>query len=254
LPRVFVLVLSDIHGNLEALEACLAAAPAFDRVVNLGDVVGYGANPNEVMDLVRSIGAVSLRGNHDKACAGTMDLSTFNPIATLAAMWTRETLRPENLEELKNLPQGPLYIKGCEGAQFVHGSPLDEDEYLLTTVDGLEQLMVSQVPVTFFGHTHIQGGFAIEGNDGIALRPNFKKRDETETYEQPLRRDGRYLINPGSAGQPRDGDWRAAFAVFDCDNSIVTFCRVPYDVKRAQRKILAANLPERLAHRLKDGR
>ena len=251
---MLVLLLSDIHANLEALEACVAAAPACDRVVNLGDVVGYGANPNEVMDLVRSLGAVSLRGNHDKACAGTMELGTFNPIATLAAMWTRERLRPENLQELKDLPRGPLQLEGCQGAQFVHGSPLDEDEYLLTTVDGLEQLMRSPIPVTFFGHTHIQGGFAIEGNDGMALRPNFKHRDQAETYKQALRRDGRYLINPGSAGQPRDGDWRAAFAVFDCDKWVVTFFRVPYDVQRAQRKILAANLPERLAQRLQEGR
>jgi diadenosine tetraphosphatase ApaH/serine/threonine PP2A family protein phosphatase len=251
---VRVLVLSDIHGNLEALQACVAAAPAFDRVVNLGDIVGYGANPNEVIDMLRQLGALSLRGNHDKACAGTMDLSTFNPMATLAAMWTRQALRPENLEELRNLPQGPLYIEGCEGVQFVHGSPLDEDEYLLSTLDGLEQLLHIKVPVTFFGHTHIQGGFAIEGDEGMTLRPNFRKRDQAESYEQRLRRDGRYLINPGSAGQPRDADWRAAFAVFDCQEWSVTYYRVPYDVKCAQRKILDANLPDRLAHRLKEGR
>ena len=105
-----VLLLSDIHSNLEALEACLAAAPPHDLVVNLGDVVGYGASPNEVIERVRGLGTIFVRGNHDKAASGAMDLKDFNPIAGLAALWTRDQLTPENLKWLRALPQGPVQI------------------------------------------------------------------------------------------------------------------------------------------------
>src|SRR5262252_7448954 len=123
-----ILVISDIHGNLDALEACIAAAGSFDEVVNLGDVVGYGASPNEVIEKSRSLGKHFVRGNHDKASAGLMDLKDFNPIAGLAALWTREALSPENLSWLRELPQGPVFMDGLPGVQFVHGSPIDEDE------------------------------------------------------------------------------------------------------------------------------
>ncbi|HKE25942.1 MAG TPA: metallophosphoesterase, partial [Bryobacteraceae bacterium] len=127
-----VLILSDIHSNLEALEACLTVAPAYDEVVNLGDIVGYGASPNEVIDRSRALGKYFVRGNHDKASAGLMDLKDFNPVAGLATLWTREQLTPENLAWLRDLPQGPILIDGLPDAQFVHGSPLDEDDYVVT--------------------------------------------------------------------------------------------------------------------------
>src|SRR5208283_3710318 len=128
-----LLLLSDIHANLEALEACLAAAPAYDRIVNLGDVVGYNASPNEVCEQVIAMGAPVVRGNHDRACAGLSDLKEFNPVAAISAYWTKNTLKPKYLEWLKALPQGPIRVDGLPGIEFVHGAPLDEDEYLLNT-------------------------------------------------------------------------------------------------------------------------
>jgi len=251
---VRVLLLSDIHSNVEALEACLAAAPAYDIVVNLGDIVGYGASPNEAIERSRALGKLYVGGNHDKASAGLMDLSDFNPIAGLAAIWTREQLTPENLAWLRALPAGPLQSDQVPGAQFVHGSPVHEDEYLVTLRDAIEPMLVSSVPVTFFGHSHLQGCFSSTTVTSDSYRPMYQSVGRAEISELQLKSGSRYMINPGSVGQPRDGDWRAACAVFDAENHIVTFCRTPYNLKAAQERILAANLPQRLATRLAAGR
>lgn len=250
-----VLLISDIHSNLEALEACLGAAPNYDIVVNLGDLVGYGANPNEVIERARGLGKHFVRGNHDKAAAGLMDLSDFNPLAGLAAVWTRDHLTREHLEWLRGLPQGPLQVPEIPGAEFVHGSPIDEDEYVVTAHDALEPLLIAPVPLTFFGHSHVQGAFSSDPADHAGtLRPMYRTVGQAEATEWQLKKDTHYLINPGSIGQPRDGDWRAGFAVFDSDAYTLTFHRVPYNLKSAQDRILAANLPERLATRLAAGR
>ena len=249
-----VLLLSDIHSNIEALEACLAAAPSYDVVVNLGDVVGYGASPNEVIDRARNLGKFFVRGNHDKAAAGLTELKEFNPIAGLAALWTREQLNPENLEWLRALPHGPIEIEDLPGIQFVHGSPVDEDEYVVTLRDAIEPLLLSAANITFFGHTHLQGCFSSNQAATDVYRPEYKTVGQSENAQFPLKPGLRYLINPGSVGQPRDGDWRAAFAVYDSEDRIVSFCRVPYNLKRAQDRILEANLPQRLATRLAAGR
>ena len=249
-----VLLISDIHSNLEALEACLAAAPPYDVVVNLGDIVGYGASPNDVIERARGLGKVFVRGNHDKAVCGLMDLRDFNPVAALAAEWTRNQLTPDNLEWLRSLPQGPVQISELAGLQFVHGSPLDEDDYVVTVRDAVEPLVVSPAAVTFFGHTHLQGSFETNNVHLESFHPAYKTVGQREISEFRLKDDLRYLVNPGSVGQPRDGDWRAAFAVFDSENHIVTFCRVPYNLKSAQDRILEANLPPRLATRLAAGR
>jgi diadenosine tetraphosphatase ApaH/serine/threonine PP2A family protein phosphatase len=251
---VRILVFSDIHSNLEALEACLAAAPAHDLVVNLGDTVGYGANPNEVVARARALGRIFVRGNHDKAVSGLMDLGEFNAAAGLATLWTRDQLTPENLEWVRSLPQGPIRLPELPGLQFVHGSALDEDEYLVSLRDAIEPLLTDAVPVTFFGHTHLQGGFVAQADLSEVYRPGYRTVGQAESSDWPLHRERRYLINPGSVGQPRDGDWRAAFAVFDSDAWIVSFYRVPYDLRIAQEKILAARLPQRLATRLATGR
>jgi diadenosine tetraphosphatase ApaH/serine/threonine PP2A family protein phosphatase len=251
---VRVLLLSDIHSNLEALEACLAAAPAYDLVVNLGDVVGYGASPNEVIAISRKLGSVFVRGNHDKAVCGITDVKDFNPIAGLAALWTREQLSEENLEWLRSMRHGPIGVEGILETQFVHGSPIDEDEYVVTLRDAIEPLLVSSVPITFFGHTHLQGSFSADEDHGDASRPLYRTVGQIESSEFPLKEGVRYMVNPGSIGQPRDGDWRAAFVLYDTDNQIITFYRVPYNLKSAQDRILAANLPQRLATRLAAGR
>jgi len=251
---VRVLLLSDIHANLEALDACLAVAPPHDLAVNLGDIVGYGANPNEAITRSQELGKFFVRGNHDKAVSGLMDLKDFNPVAGLAALWTRDHLTPDNMAWLKALPTGPMHIDSLPDVQFVHGSPVDEDEYVVTLHDAVQPLLVSSVPITFFGHTHLQGSFSSNGPGGDATHPAYKTLGKFETCEFPIRKGHRYLVNPGSVGQPRDGDWRAAFALFDSETRIVTFCRTPYDLKRAQERILEANLPPRLATRLAAGR
>jgi diadenosine tetraphosphatase ApaH/serine/threonine PP2A family protein phosphatase len=251
---VRILLLSDIHSNLEALDACLAAAPACDLAVNLGDTVGYGANPNEVIGRVRLLGSVYVRGNHDKAVSGLMDLEDFNPMAGIATLWTRGQLTPENLAWLRELPQGPIVLPDLPGLQFVHGSALDEDEYLVSVRDALEPLLTDAIPITFFGHTHLQGGFELHGEVSEAYRPAYQTVGQPESSDWPLRPNRRYLVNPGSVGQPRDGDWRAAFATYDTGARIVTFYRVPYNLRVAQEKINAANLPPRLASRLATGR
>jgi diadenosine tetraphosphatase ApaH/serine/threonine PP2A family protein phosphatase len=251
---VRILLLSDIHSNLEALDACLAAPPAWDLAVNLGDTVGYGANPNEVIARVRSLGSVFVRGNHDKAVSGLMDLEDFNPIAGIATVWTRGQLTPENMAWLRELPQGPIVLSDVPGLQFVHGSAHDEDEYLVSVRDALEPLLTDSIPLTFFGHTHLQGGFELQGEVTEAYRPAYRTVGQPESSDWPIRENRHYLVNPGSVGQPRDGDWRAAFATYDTDKRIVTFYRVPYNLRVAQEKINAANLPPRLATRLATGR
>jgi predicted phosphodiesterase len=248
------LLLSDIHSNLDALEACLAAAPAYDAVANLGDIVGYGACPNQVIERSRAVGKLFVRGNHDKACAGLMDVRGFNYIAAAAVVWTHHELTQENLAWLKEMPQGPLPLAPLTDAQLAHGSPRDEDEYLLVSDHATVSASNIEVPVTFFGHTHMQGGFLVSNSQEATFRPEFDENGEVVTYEYPLERNGKYLINPGSVGQPRDGDWRAAFAIYDSDERVVSFLRVKYDVEKAQQRIREAALPERLADRLSLGR
>ncbi len=251
---VRILLLSDIHANLEALEACMAEAPDHDVVVNLGDVVGYGASPNEVIELSRSLGKTVVRGNHDKACSGASNMEDFNPIAGMAVLWTRTMLRKDNLEWLRGLPAGPKQIEGLEDVQLVHGSPHDEDEYLLLMPEALRSLDESRPRLTFFGHTHIQGGFFCGGDDAATIRPVYNSHGTSEKFVFKLKKEARYLINPGSVGQPRDGDWRAAFALFDSEAFTVTYYRAKYKLEMAQQRILDADLPERLATRLAQGR
>jgi predicted phosphodiesterase len=251
---VRLLILSDIHANLEALEACLEAAPAYDYVINLGDIVGYGASPNEVTALSRKLCRVVVRGNHDKAATGVMDLDSFNPIAAMAAFWTRDNLEEDHLEWLKQLPPGPVEVGELPDVLLVHGSPLDEDEYIIVQRDAVEPLMMAQKKLTLFGHTHIQGGFSVVGERWETLRPAYRQKRDRDSFEYALDPKGRYLINPGSVGQPRDGDPRAAFLLLNTERWSVTYHRVPYDVDAAQQRILEAGLPDRLATRLQDGR
>ena len=252
------LILSDIHGNLEALDAVLAAADGlYDQMWNLGDMVGYGASPNAVIEHVRPLASVTVRGNHDRVCCGLTSPSGFNPVARAAALWTRAELTPENMEWLRSVPQGPLQ-PDVEGVTCAHGSPLNEDQYILTMRDAWAPLQASPRDLTFFGHTHIQGGFAQKGHDWNDLRPGYERSAEAragaQRWTMRLEAGSRYLINPGSVGQPRDHDWRAAFAVYHSETAEIVFHRVPYDVVASQGRILMAELPERLALRLREGR
>ena len=244
------LILSDIHGNVTALQAAIAAVEGrWDRVLCLGDVVGYGPDPNEAMDLVRSLNPVMIRGNHDKAACGITDASDFNPVARIAADWTTSHLRPENLQLLRDLPMGPVVVNGLT---MVHGAVADEDEYVFAPAQALDSLLESPSFVTFFGHTHFQGGFSYRGTqlEVIQMKPPAGANFSALQLEEGTR----YLLNPGSIGQPRDGDPRAAFAIADLGHQVTEFWRVPYDIAAVQARMRESNLPEVLVQRLTFGR
>ena len=247
------LILSDIHGNLEALTAVLAAAEPYDELWNLGDLVGYGASPNEVIDLIRPAAQINVRGNHDRVCCGLTSAAGFNPVARTAAKWTRDELTLANLQWLRSVPQGPLQPEQ-PGVTCVHGSPLNEDQYILSMRDAWAPLQQVDTAITFFGHTHLQGGFAQKGPDWHEIRPQYYTRNDAESWAMEIAPETRHLINPGSVGQPRDNDWRAAFGTYDTDSMEILFHRIPYDLTTAQGRILMAGLPERLAERLREGR
>jgi predicted phosphodiesterase len=240
------LILSDIHGNIEALEAVLAAAGTWDRVLVLGDLVGYGAEPNGVVDRVRALDpAAVIRGNHDKAACGLDDGENFNQVARFAAAWTLQQLTPENREYLRALPQGPTIID--DRLEICHGAPFDEDHYIFDASDAQRALETARRPVCLFGHTHLPVVFAATGMQLAADIPD----DELRLIK--LQDSTRYLINPGSVGQPRDGDPRAAFGFYDPKGTL-DFSRIEYDIQGAQRRICAAGLPQSLANRLAIGR
>lgn len=175
-------------------------------------------------------------------------------MAAAAALWTRHELTHENLEWLRRLPHGPVHMPDFPEMQMVHGSPNDEDEYVVSLGDALAPLITLTTPLTFFGHTHLQGGFFANGSSADGFRPEYRSVGQAESISLQLKKAARYLINPGSVGQPRDGDWRAAFAMFDTETQVVQFHRTPYNLKEAQDRIFAAKLPPRLATRLAAGR
>jgi predicted phosphodiesterase len=245
-----ILVLSDLHSNVTALDAVLDAVKGrWDRSVCLGDVVGYGPDPNEVTARLRELGTQTIRGNHDKAVTGLMPTDDFNPVAKSAVEWTRAQLKPEYFLWLSTLPQGPL---ASDGIVLVHGALQDEDEYVFTPAQALDGLLDSTAEVTFFGHTHHQGGFSYLDSqlEVLQIRPRTGEAFAALRIEPPRR----YLLNPGSIGQPRDGDPRAAFAIADLEHQVVEFWRVPYDVSVVQERMRGARLPEPLAERLFLGR
>jgi len=244
------LILSDIHANRTALDTALdAARNRWQRAVCLGDLVGYGPDPNEVIDRVREIGAMTIRGNHDKAVSGLEEGEDFNPIAQFAVQWSREHLSDENRKYLTNLPPGP---KTLDGFSYLHGAFHDEDEYVFSPALAVDGLLNAPTPVSFFGHTHLQGGFSFRDDNVVVLhaQPLPGKPFSTITLEPGTK----YLLNPGSVGQPRDGDPRAAFAIYDSDTQAAEFWRVPYDIAAVQERMTQAGLPEPLVLRLSFGR
>jgi predicted phosphodiesterase len=244
------LILSDIHANLDALEAVLAAAPpgTWDRVIVLGDLVGYGADPNAVVDKVRALNPLAvIRGNHDKACCGIEDASNFNHVARIAASWTEDHLTPSNREYLRDLPAGPMAID--DRLEICHGSPYDEDHYIFDAEDARRALEAGDRQLCLFGHTHLPVVFMRSRDSYDAFLPEGDA-DTTLALQDGVR----YVVNPGSVGQPRDGDPRAAFALYDTEGPMLTLRRIPYAVDSAQRRILGAGLPASLANRLAVGR
>jgi diadenosine tetraphosphatase ApaH/serine/threonine PP2A family protein phosphatase len=244
------LIVSDIHANLEAFEAVLAAAPpsTWNRLIVLGDLVGYGAAPNAVIDRVRELAPFAIiRGNHDKAACGIEDASNFNHIARVAAAWTGDTLTPENREYLRALPAGPMTID--DRVEICHGSPFDEDHYIFDADDAWRAIETGERQLCLFGHTHLPVVFQRAGESFEGFVP---EGDEDVTIR--LEPGVRYVVNPGSVGQPRDGDPRAAFAIYDSEEATLELRRVPYPVDAAQRRIIGAGLPASLANRLAVGR
>lgn len=254
------LIISDIHANLEALEATLAAAGTYDRVLVLGDLVGYGADPNAVIDRVRALpNSTMIRGNHDKVGAGLEDVDGFNHLARHAIAWTAATLTFDNRSWLAALPQGPVIVD--EGVEICHGTPFDEDVYVFDDLDALRALRAARRPLCLFGHTHVPAVFQL-GDPTPDANGRFRSEGELDVVGPPRGTDfrlaltdrARYLVNVGAVGQPRDGDARAAYGFFDTATRSVTMLRAAYDVGTAQGKIIAAGLPEVLAQRLAVGR
>jgi predicted phosphodiesterase len=245
------LILSDIHSNLEALDAVLEAArDKYDSLLCCGDLIGYGPNPGEVTDCLRALRPAMVRGNHDKAALGLADLTSFNPLARDAALWTRAVLKPEHLVYLRQIPPGPMTVADFT---ITHGSLIDEDEYLFQAAEASASLRLAWTSVTFMGHTPVQGGFALLPDSRIlTLKPAFRSgASENRLLLEP---GIRYLINPGSVGQPRDRDPRAAFAIYDTECNEVEYHRQAYPVEITQEKMVAVGLPEYLIHRLSVGR
>jgi predicted phosphodiesterase len=243
------LVLSDIHSNLDALEAVLSAVEGqWDRLLVLGDLVGYGGEPNGVIDRIRGLDPVAvIRGNHDKAACGIDDASNFNQIAKYAAMWTGEALTDDNREYLRALPAGPVLID--DRVEICHGSPFDEDHYIFDTDDAQRAMATSERQLCLFGHTHLPVVFKTDGVNFGGFVP-----EGDAPIELPILDGMRYVVNPGSVGQPRDGDARAAFGIYRPETTTLILRRVPYPVDAAQRKIMTAGLPASLANRLAVGR
>jgi predicted phosphodiesterase len=242
------LILSDLHANLHALDAVLAEVRGrrFQKILVLGDLVGYGAYPNEVVERVMALKRleVVIRGNHDRVAAGTGEENAFNLPAMAAILWTRDQLSPGTRKALTGLTVGP---RAVEDFAVCHGSPFDEDLYILSEREAWVSFQSAQTDLTFFGHSHIPCIFSLQRR---SLEGWLVGRDYLHYRLKP---GVRYLVNPGSVGQPRDGNPKASYCIYDSKHRTVSFFRVPYPVHPAQEAILKAGLPTHLAQRLATG-
>ena len=239
------LILSDPHANWQAVEKVLEDAEGqYDQIVCCGDLVGYNAEPGRLVDWTRENCASVVRGNHDKIVSGIESLEWFNEVAQVAARWTMSQLNEEQLSYLHELPMGPTKL---EHFHIWHGSPRDEDEYVTGAREAAPAFDVLELPLGFFGHTHLQGVFISKQRRLHALAAVPKTAREIFFELVP---DVLCLVNPGSVGQPRDGDPRAAYALYDSAQKVVCLRRVTYPVKATAEEIKAAGLPDVLAQRL----
>lgn len=236
-------VLSDIHGNLEALEAVLAdlEARGVESLACLGDFVGYGASPNECIAALRPRVEAAVLGNHDQASIGMLRLGGFRSDAAVAARWTEAQLTPEHRTWLMELPLATTW----HGIRLVHASPSDPEEwrYVLSVSEATEELRTFDERLCLIGHSHVAGAF-------VESERRVRYVRGSELVIDP---EARYLVNVGSVGQPRDGDWRAAYLIVDEERPALEHVRVEYDVDRAARRIVDAGLPSFLAERLRWG-
>lgn len=242
-----VAVFSDVHGNLEALEATLrdARSHGAERFACLGDIVGYGADPNACCERVRALGGTVVRGNHDHACSHRVSLEWFNPLAAAAVRWTRLQLTAENRDWLRELP----YEAELDGkAHLVHGALHDPSHwpYLFDRADAAPHLRRQTLPLCFVGHTHVPIVFARIGKNVLESRLDAFRLEGAD--------GAKVVVNVGSVGQPRDGNPKACYVLFDPDEGLVVPRRVEYDAMPTASKILEAGLPKPLAMRLFLGR
>jgi predicted phosphodiesterase len=240
-----IIIISDIHSNYVALETILAVAGSYDQLWNLGDTIGYGPRPNECVAAMEHA-SVMIAGNHDLACLGKVDLSDFNPDARTANIWNGNQLEPDYRTLLEALPPERNVN---EQFRVVHGSPREPVwEYLLTAEQARENFVLFDNQVCFMGHSHVPLIFRSQADDYCdgPLLPAAGDMIELEP-------DTRYFINPGSVGQPRDQDPRAAYAVLDTETGTVRFNRVEYDIAETQRQMRDAQLPNALIRRLEYG-
>jgi predicted phosphodiesterase len=244
------LILTDIHANLESFETCLkdAQARGYDEALILGDIVGYGPDPNAVIDRVRALNPLAIvRGNHDKVALGLSQAEGFHAAAKAAAHWMLDTLTEENRRWLVALPMGPRLIG--DTIEICHGAPFDEDAYIFDELDARHAFDASTAPLCFYGHTHFAVAFRLAGDALDIVGPSGN--GETALM---VNGGAKYLVNPGSVGQPRDGDPRAAYAIYDADAQRVDLIRLTYPLEVTQAKMQRAGLPEPLARRLALGR
>ena len=245
------LILSDIHSNIEAFESCVQRAKeaGYDSVLCCGDIVGYGPSPVEAIDGIRGLNAVTIRGNHDRVAAGLDEATQFNPHARRAVYWTRTVLPDSYRDYLAKLPVGPLDINA--EAQLVHGAVTHEDDYIFTEADADENFLLTDKQLTFFGHSDFPVVFSSEGAGNAILATSY---EFDEFIAVKCDAGKKLFVNPGSVGQPRDGDSRASFAIWDQDRGRMEFYRVEYDVARTQEKMRQVELPTYLIDRLAHGR
>jgi len=238
-----IALFGDIHANLEALETVLADAEAqgCDSYVCLGDVVGYNANPSECLEIIRQMDCPVVKGNHDEDAGGDHSLEMMNPVAAEALQWTRDQLTAEQREFLARMRM----VRQVEDFTIVH-STLDQPNvwnYVTNKFDAMSNFSYQFTQVCFHGHTHVPRVF-VRGSKVQDVPP------ESIAIEDGMK----YFINAGSVGQPRDGDWRASYCIYDMEAKMIYFRRLDYDIETTQKKILAAGLPEALANRLANGR
>ncbi|HYH09726.1 MAG TPA: metallophosphoesterase family protein [Thermoanaerobaculia bacterium] len=242
------LVVSDLHANAEALRAVLKRMQRkkFDHVFCLGDFVGYGANPNQILDTMRTLRTkkVFIRGNHDRVASGLDNADGFNQAAKTSALWTREHLSPANRRFLRDLTHGPVVHREV---MLCHGSPYDEDEYVFNVHHAAQVLALYESPFILFGHTHLPAVFSIDPDRNVS---GFAVRTDATVK---LDAHKRYLINPGSVGQPRDRNPQSSCIILDTTKRTVQFFRTEYDIEKTQSSIRKAGLPEILATRLQYG-
>jgi diadenosine tetraphosphatase ApaH/serine/threonine PP2A family protein phosphatase len=237
-------VLSDIHGNLESLETALGFLGETDEILCLGDVVGYGPNPNECVAIVRSRAGVTVLGNHDVAAIDNFGLAYFNPAARAAMEWTQSVLLPEHHAWLNTLGyefRRPDYL-------LVHGAPVNYFEYILDRAGAARAFAATDAPLIFVGHTHLAGYYALRPDGTIEGR----SMQQGGTFS--LDEGSRYVVNVGSIGQPRDLNPQASFGLYDPAARTIQIVRYDYPIARVQEKIAAVHLPEALARRLEVGR